>query len=359
MEKPKGKGKMSEKERWDALINRQPVDRISFFPVGAPSFSCLNVGYSILDSYTNMAKTSEAQRKIADQYGYFPFVYLAYGAYGAWEFGGEIKMPASEYVMAPTVVRYPVGSEEDVLKLELPDSKTAGIIPLNMELSKLQEELPGAPIVPPVAHTVLTLAANLSGIESLCRWMMKKPELVHHLAQLAGEHIVEVAKYWVNTFGPERIIFYSAAATESNQMISPKQFEEFFLPYQKRTNEKLLAMGIKHLFVHICGDHNLNLPLWSQIPMGDPGILSFGHEVDLETAAKYFPSDIIVGNVNPTIIHTGSGDAVYELSRICIEKGKKAPGGFMLAAGCTISPLTPSYNYWVMQKSLEDFGWYD
>ena len=42
-----------------------------------------------------------------------------------------------------------------------------------------------------------------------------------------------------------------------------------------------------------------------------------------------------------------------------IEKGKRAPGGFMLAAGCTISPLTPSYNYWVMQKALEDFGWYD
>lgn len=351
------KGKMSEKERWDTLLKREPPDITPFFPLGTHSFSSVNVGCSALASYTNMKNLFEAQRKLADQYGYFPLVYLAYGGYGAWEFGGEIKMPATEYDMAPTVTQYPVECEEDVWKLELPDLKTAGIIPTNMELSKLQqEELSGVSIVPPVAHTVLTLAGNLSSIESLCRWMIKRPELVHHLAQLAGEHVVQVAEYWVNTFGPERIIFYSAAPTESNQMISPKQVEEFFIPYQKKTNEKLLAMGIKHLFVHICGDHNLNLPLWSQIPMGDPGIVSFGHEVDIETAARYFPNDIIVGNVNPTTLHLGTAEEVYELSRVCIEKGKRAPGGFMLAAGCTISPFTPNNNFGAMHKALEDFG---
>jgi len=349
---------MSARERWEALMNRQPVDRVSFFPMGNAPFCCKNVGFRVLDAFTNPAKYVEAMSKTADQYGFFPFAYAtSSGSYGAWEFGGDIRMPTSEYEMSPAVVRYPAQSEEDVWKLKLPDVETAGSIPNNIKLSRLQEAVPGMPIVP-AAHAVLTLSGNLVGVENLCRWMIKKPELVHHLVRLAADHIVDVAVYWANNFDPKRIIFYSAAATESNQLISPKQFEKFVVPYQKEAHEKILALGIKHIYVHICGDQNLNLPFWQQIPMGNPGILSFGHEVDLATAAKAFPNHIIAGNVNPPILHMGTGEEIYELSRECIEKGKKASGGFMLAAGCGVSPLTPPYSYWAMHKALDDFGWY-
>ena len=36
-----------------------------------------------------------------------------YGACGAWEFGGEIKMPSGEWMQAPSVVRYPVNNEQE------------------------------------------------------------------------------------------------------------------------------------------------------------------------------------------------------------------------------------------------------
>ena len=267
-------------------------------------------------------------------------------------------MPSSEYEMAPIVDRHPVQSEKDVWELKLPDVKTAGSVPKNMELSKLQEGEAGMPIVPTIGPCVLTVSGSLAGVEQLTRWMIKKPALVHHLVKLAAAYAVNIARYWVDAFGPECLIYYIPAPTESNQIISPKQFEEFVLPYQKEVHEKVLAMAIKHLLVRICGEQNLNLPLWSQIPMGDPGIVSLGHEVDLETGGKHFPKDIIVGNVNPSILHLGTSEEVYELSKICIEKGKKALGGSMLAPGCTMSPFTSSYNYWVMHKALNEYGWY-
>ena len=353
------KARMSEQERWNALLNRQPVDRASFLTMGNAVFSCTNVGYTVSDAYANARRSFDAERKTADQYGHFPFTYaIIGGSYGAWEFGGDLRLPTSEYEMAPSVVRHPVQSEGDVWKLTLPDVNTAGSIPNTMDFCMLQAAVPDMPIVPTV-HTVLTIAGNLVGVETLARWMMRRPELVHHLVRLAADHFVEVAEYWVHTFGPERLVLFSAAPTESNQIFSPKHFEEFVLPHQKEVHETVLALGIRHLYIHICGEQNLNLPLWAQIPMGEPGIVSFGHEVDLETAARYFPHDIIVGNLHPPTLHLGTGEEVYELCRICIEKGKKAPGGFMLAAGCSISPLTPPYNYWVMQKALDDFGWYD
>ena len=90
---------------------------------------------------------------------------------------------------------------------------------------------------------------------------------------------------------------YSFEPTTSNQLIPPMLFEKFALPYIKEVQERVLAIGYKTTFMHTCGEQNLDMPLWSQIPFGDPGIISFGHEVNLETAAC--PKG--VSNVEPGI----------------------------------------------------------
>ena len=48
---------------------------------------------------------------------------------------------------------------------------------------------------------------------------------------------------------------------------------------------------------------------------------ALGHEVDLATAAAYFPKDVIMGNINPAVLQTGTPEEVYELTRKVIEKG--------------------------------------
>ena len=87
------------------------------------------------------------------------------------------------------------------------------------------------------------------------------------------------------------------------------------MPYIKKLCETLLGMGYKHIFAHICGEQNLNLPYWAKIPFGDPGIISFGHEIDLKTAAEYFPNDIIMGNLEPVIIQTKAPGEVFEATK--------------------------------------------
>ena len=58
------------------------------------------------------------------------------------------------------------------------------------------------------------------------------------------------------------MLVYLAAPTASNQMLSPRFFETFGLPYQKELHEKILQTGIRHIYCHICGEQNKNLPLW-------------------------------------------------------------------------------------------------
>ena len=148
--------------------------------------------------------------------------------------------------------------------------------------------------------------------------------------------------------------------TDANQVISPKQFEEFAFPYQKELHEKVFELGIKRFtHSHICGDQNLNLPFWAQVPMGTPGIVSFGHEVELTTAIRYFGDTcIIAGNVEPAVIQNGTPDQVYQLCRRCVEAAKYAPRGFILTTGCALPPMAPPYNVYMMKKAVSDFGWY-
>jgi uroporphyrinogen decarboxylase len=205
-----------------------------------------------------------------------------------------------------------------------------------------------------------TIAGNICSVDMLCRWLIKKPDLANRLLRLATDHLVDVVSHWVDTFGKGRVYVQIWEPLASNQIISPKQFEKFVLPYQAEFHEKILAKGIKYLLCHICGEQNLNMPYWEQVPMGNPGIISIGKEVDITTAIKHFGDTcIIAGNIEPATIQIESPGEIYELCRQAIEKGKKAPRGFALMQGCEVPVNTPPYNLYTMRKAVGDFGWYD
>ncbi|MBA7687059.1 Uroporphyrinogen decarboxylase [subsurface metagenome] len=348
---------MTKNERWVALLNREPMDRIPVLGA-ALGFAVVNAGLSIVDFYNDPQKSYDAQMRIADKFGFQEIPWIAYAAIGGWEFGGDIKWPSGDFAQAPTVLKHPVETEEDVWNLKVPDISTAGIIPLMTKIAKLVEKS-GSPYIWCFVQGPFTTATNLPGADKLAKWMLKKPDVAHRLLRLVTDFQIGVAQYWADTFDPKRIITYEAEPAASNQVISPKQFEQFAFPYIKEVHERTLATGIKHIHMHICGEQNENYPYWAQAPMGDPGIISVSQEVDLEKAIKYFPNDIIVGNIEPATIQTGTPQEVYELSRKIIEKGRKAPGGFMLAPGCELPPKSPPENVRMIMKAINDFGWYE
>jgi len=348
---------MTSSDRVAALLNGQQIDRIPWFSF-ALGFCAYNVGYPIATIYKSPEKSFRAQIDTQEMYGYDSDPFYAYASYGSWEFGGQIEFPSSELTQAPTVSHYPVQSEEDIDRLELPDITTAGMLPLAMKFSKLQESF-GLPISVVVGGP-FTIAGNICAAERLCRWMIKKPELAEQLIWLASDHILGVIRHWAETFKAQNIIPQIWEPLATNQLISPRLFETFVLPIQRQLHKEILAMGIKHILCHICGEQNLNLPYYAQIPMGNPGIVSFGHEVDLNTAIRYFgDSCVIAGNVEPQVIQNGTPQEVYELSKQCIEKGKQSPKGFVLMPGCELPPMAPPYNVYMLKKAVNDFGWYD
>jgi uroporphyrinogen decarboxylase len=348
--------KMTSSERVNAFLSGEEVDHIGFYPF-ARGFCAKVTGETIEKFYIDPEKSFESQLWTQQMFGHEESLKFGAANFGSWEFGGEIKLPASEWQQAPSTTVYPVETEEDVDKLEIPDIKTAGMIPLNMEFSKIQEKNDVIRTV--VLGSPFLIAANVCSMARLSRWMIKKPELVHRVLQLSTAFGISLAQYWVDTFGGEKVEVRDATPTESNQVISPQQFKEFSFPYLMELHEKVLAMGVKHFYTHICGDQNLNLPYLAEIPYGDPGIVSFGHEVDISKTLEYFDKHcIVVGNVEPALLQTKRPKDIYELSKQCIQKGMKASRGFFLGSGCELPPMTPSCNVWAMKKAINDFGWF-
>jgi uroporphyrinogen decarboxylase len=141
-------------------------------------------------------------------------------------------------------------------------------------------------------------------------------------------------------------------------LISPKQFEQFVLPYITRINTRAIELGIGSFFIHICGEQNKNLKYWQQVPVTKQTIMSVGREIQLETAMEMFPEQIVAGNVDPTIIQEGRAEEVLEQSRECLEVAKYHKGGFVLMAGCDVPPQAPPVNLFQMVKAVREYGRY-
>jgi uroporphyrinogen decarboxylase len=358
----KREGTMTDRERIEALLDRKRPDRVPIWPFAHGGFASIYAKASIADSYNKPSVALAAQRKACQDFGWVFTPFFGYASFGGWEFGGEIKWPTAEFSQAPTVARYPVETEKDVWDLKMPDVKTSGSIPLKVEFCKMscQERLDNQPFnVDGFAGACFGLAANVAGVERFLRWLIKKPEVAHRLMRIAADYKIALAQHWKDTFGLEGVLPRGGEPTASNQLISPGHFEEFALPYIKDAQEKILAMGYRTTYIHICGEQNLNLPFWAQIPFGDPGVVSIGHEVKIAKAAEYFPNDIILGNMDPIIIQTGTPEEVYEATRKNIEEGKEIGERYVFSPGCQLPPMASPENVMAMTRAVNDFGWYD
>jgi hypothetical protein len=101
------------------------------------SFYRVNAGHSIFEYYDDMKKGFESQACADEEDDAMPLA-VGYLAVGPWELGGEFKWPAGEFVQYPST-EPAVGTEEEAWNLKAPDVeelKTLGYMPRFMEFGK-------------------------------------------------------------------------------------------------------------------------------------------------------------------------------------------------------------------------------
>ena len=259
------------------------------------------------------------------------------------------------------VTRHPVQSDEDIENLKIPENlEGAGTIPMMLAMTAYAlERQPRGLVMGLPGLGPMEAGRALISIEKLSRMMYKKPELVHKLFRFVTDFQIAVARLWAEKFDPARISPLVGGPTHSNQVISPKMFKEFCLPYVKEQHAAFREMGYKHLFFHPCGEQNENLPFWAEAEMGEPGIISVGHEINPARVAEFFPEHIAFGNLEPAIVQTRRPHEVYEAARDLVVEHKDIPGGYIFSVGCELPPMAPAGSVWALTKAVNDFGWYE
>lgn len=352
------KDKMSNEERTQSLMMGQPVDRVPFTFIHF-AWPAVNIGCTINDWYADPQVAFDSGRMSSEQYGAMWLPFGGYPGVGPAELGAEVKMPVGEFDQCPNV-EPAVNSEEEAWALKMPDRdqlKEAGFMPFFREFAGIATSN-GLPYLVP-AYCPWTTAGNIVGIERLSRWTLKKKDLAHHCVRFATDFLVLFHQILVDEFGSQGFIPGPSTASAANNIISPKSFKEFVLPYLIEYHEKLIGMGAQSILLHICGEQNLNYEFYPQVPLPPASFISVSHEVDIEKASATFPDYVLAGNINPSIIQLGEPEEVYEACRVAIEKGKKHKKGFVVAPGCELPPQSPPYNVWMMAKAINDFGYYE
>lgn len=346
---------MTSAERWDALVRGDRLDRVPCLQFILGHTAVVN-GKPIAKVYDDAATSLTCQRHAMALYGYDGLILHGWANAGGAEFGGEIEYPYRKYTGAPLMKKNPVQNEDDAWSLRVPDDiLNVGTIPIAFAFSRLQYEL-GIPVTVQVGSP-LTWAGSVCGEERLMLWLIKKPDLVHHVLRVITDFILRKADHWVKTFGAERIMAFDLCI-ETNKLYSPKQFEAFGFPYLKEIHDKLTDAGVGIFLSHICGEQNKNLPLWAQLRYGKRGMISVGKEISLARAGELFPAHVIMGNVDPVSVQEGTPEEVLALCKECIEEGMAHPGGYALMTGCEVPPHAPPVNVGQMVTACRRFGLY-
>lgn len=347
------KDELNSNERMRRLINYEKIDRVPVIPhMEAFAGKICNKGTK--EYYLNPKSAYDSQVWCEELFGYDGGV--GYGIpYGfTQEFGGCIEYRDSPKLSFPKIIKKPVNTCDDVEKLSIPDLKKSYVGSRIFEFNKIVFK--DGRKVSITAGSPMNIAHCIAGTDLLMRWIIKEPELVHRIMRVCTDYILLNAKEHIKEFGIGNIGAGMSCPIESNDIMSPKNFEKFSLPYIKEIYDKFNDMGIPIGGIHLCGNHKKNLKYFKEdLGLKPRTLITVGKEFDMKKLAKELGDNYIIGgNLENSLLQTASPDEVYKEAVAMINEMKYSRGGYVLTPDCTLSYLTPSANLYAMIKASRD-----
>ena len=131
-------GKM-QSERIRTLLRRERPDRVPIWPFfDMTGFAAIYHNRPIADAYRDPKTSLEMQRKVCKDFGWIcsPF----FPAFDVNDFGGDRRLPESDFSQAPSTIRFAIESEEDIDKFTMPDIPNSPGILRETEFQRLVVE---------------------------------------------------------------------------------------------------------------------------------------------------------------------------------------------------------------------------
>ena len=368
----------ARRERVEQTRRFETPDRVPVIPAIAHRLMVPQVGVSFRDYFSDPETMLRTQ--ILCQKWLLENVRTdAYSITGAWtgawtdfqntfeagSLGCEIHFPDDDI---PWVGEGWVKTDDDLRRLEAFDYVDNGInarqVAYRRAMIDVAEKYPvrfqGGPVFYPGANPSLTntsdgpfgVTGDVMGQVEAFTAIYERPEFVHEVLRIVTGKMIQWLDFCAEEMNLSRPIDF-AWTDDLAVSLSAATFRAFALPY----NQQMRFHFDGRASLHMCGKSDHLLAIFRDDLQIDE-FQGFGYQVDLDRVAQEMAGRVVLlGNVSPMLIHSGTPEQIREATRQVIEK--LAPHrGLIIQDGSNIPPGTPLENINAMTEAAELYGRY-
>ncbi len=366
----------ARKERVTKAKRFETPDRVPVIPALAHRFLVPQVGVRFRDYYAD-PETMLRTQILAQKWLMENVRTDAYSITGAWvgawtdfqntfesgSLGCEVVFPDDDI---PWVGPGWVKTDADLRKLESIDFIQTGInakqVRYRRAMMAAAHRYPvrflGGPVFYPGENPALThtsdgpfgVAGDLMGQTELFTAVVDRPDFVRELLRIITDKMISYLEF---CWSEERLPLPRDFAWTDDLAVSLSRetYRDVVLPYDLRLRSQFDG----YVSLHMCGatDHLLDV-FADDLKINE--LQGFGYQVSLDRIATVMGGRVVlIGNVNPMIIHAGTPEDVMGATRLVIEK--LAPTkGLIIQDGNNIPPGSPLENINAMMQAAERYG---
>ncbi len=325
---------MSSRERIQAHLKGEPVDRLPFMPI-TMMFASDQIGRKYLDYVKDHRVLVEGQLATAEAFGIDYVSCISDPTREACDCGSGVVF-FDDQPPGIDEENVLISTPEVLLGLEIPDPTAEGRMLDRLRAAQLfRESVGGDKLIEGWVEGPLAEAADLRGINQIMLDLIDDPGFVHDLLQFTVDMALEFARHQIEA-GVDLIGIGDAAAS----LIGPDLYREFVWPQEKKLVDGIHAMG-GLVRLHICGDTSQILD-----QMGSLGcdIVDLDYMSSLgDGRAQMGVGQTLLGNIDPVadLMQEGDPEKVYRSVEAC---HRAAGRQFIVGAGCEVPRGTPVEN---------------
>ncbi len=208
-------------------------------------------------------------------------------------------------------------------------------------LSLLKKNGGDVPVIGNITGPISTATSLLEPIV-FYRELRKKPAEAHAYLDAVTEQLIVFALAQVKA-GADIIAVSDPSGT--GEILGPKYFEEFALPYLNRIADAVHEAGAKCI-VHICGRM---AAVYEPLKQLHSDVISFDAIVSMKEAKEQLGEKVLMGNVSTYTLEFADAEKIAQLAATAVKNGAD-----ILAPACGLGMKTPLCNEQAMLKWLKE-----